>query len=73
MSGLIATPLLFALGALLFLPASAAVSYPFFLFALFVIAVAAAEVGVTHAAVRNRVSRLRGRLRAELSTLREQS
>jgi MFS transporter, FHS family, L-fucose permease len=30
--------LLFALGALLFLPASAAVSYPFFLFALFVIA-----------------------------------
>ncbi|BDH56214.1 RNA polymerase sigma factor [Tsukamurella sp. PLM1] len=34
---------------------------------------AAAEVGVTHAAVRNRVSRLRGRLRADLSTLREQS
>ena len=30
--------LLFALGALLFLPASVAVSYPFFLFALFVIA-----------------------------------
>ncbi|WHO41159.1 L-fucose:H+ symporter permease [Sphingobium sp. AP49] len=30
--------LLFALGALLFLPASAVVSYPFFLFALFVIA-----------------------------------
>lgn len=34
---------------------------------------AATEVGVTHAAVRNRVSRLRGRLRADLSTLREQS
>ncbi|KXO88961.1 RNA polymerase sigma factor [Tsukamurella pseudospumae] len=34
---------------------------------------AAAELGVTHAAVRNRVSRLRGRLRADLSTLREQS
>ncbi len=34
---------------------------------------AAAEVGVTHAAVRNRVSRLRTRLRADLSTLREQS
>ncbi|MDP0400351.1 RNA polymerase sigma factor [Tsukamurella strandjordii] len=34
---------------------------------------AARELGVTHAAVRNRVSRLRGRLRADLSTLREQS
>ncbi|BDD83753.1 hypothetical protein TPB0596_35160 [Tsukamurella pulmonis] len=34
---------------------------------------AAAEVGVSHAAVRNRVSRLRSRLRADLSTLREQS
>ncbi|ADG79670.1 RNA polymerase, sigma-24 subunit, ECF subfamily OS=Tsukamurella paurometabola (strain ATCC 8368 /DSM / CCUG 35730 / CIP 100753 / JCM 10117 / KCTC 9821/ NBRC 16120 / NCIMB 702349 / NCTC 13040) OX=521096 GN=Tpau_3078 PE=3 SV=1 [Tsukamurella paurometabola] len=34
---------------------------------------AANELGVTHAAVRNRVSRLRTRLRADLSTLREQS
>ncbi len=34
---------------------------------------AARELGVTHAAVRNRVSRLRSRLRADLSTLREQS
>lgn len=34
---------------------------------------AADELGVTHAAVRNRVSRLRGRLRADLSTVREHS
>lgn len=33
---------------------------------------AARELGVTHAAVRNRVSRLRTRLRTDLSTLREQ-